>query len=88
MFISILEFNANLKFEILYLFIEFIIEHMLHVPFSPSVHGGVHRAVSLGGHERVLGAGAHADWRLHGAPRGHGDWCLSGTARTASTHVG
>ena len=76
MFISILEFNANSKFDILYLFIVFIVEHVLHVPLPPSVHGGVHRAgVALGGHVvRALGAGAHEDGCLRGAPWGHGYW--------------
>ena len=64
----------------MYLFVVFIIEHVLHVPFSPAVHGGVDRAV--GAHSRhVMGAlgggGAHADGRLHGVRggggAGHGD---------------
>ena len=67
-------------FNILYLFIVFIVEHVLHVPLPPAVHGGVHWAVALGGHVGALGAAAHADGRLHGAPWGHGDWCLPGGA--------
>ena len=64
----------------MYLFVVFIVEHVLHMPFSPAVHGGVDRAV--GAPSGVMGAlgagGAHADGRLHGVRggggAGHGDW--------------
>ena len=63
----------------MYLFVVFIVEHVLHMPFSPAVHGGVDRAVGApGGVMGALGAGgAHADGRLHGVRgggrAGHGD---------------
>ena len=64
----------------MYLFVVFIVEHVLHMPFSPAVHGGVDRAVGAhsAGMMGALGAGgAHADGRLHGVRgggrAGHGD---------------
>ena len=83
--------------ESLYLLVVFIVEHVLHVPFSPAVHGGVDWAVGAHcGH--VMGAlgggGAHADGRLHGVRRGggagHGDWSppWSGAAALVIVLVG
>ena len=79
------------------LFVVSIIEHVLHVPFSPAVHGGVHRAVGThsAGQMGAHGAGgAHADGRLHGVRGGggasHGDWSppWSGAAALVIVLVG